>query len=423
MSKNMSNESQENKQVTQNAPSVLIQTYPTDCGHVIGEMTLNSPASLNALSIDMCQRMSKQLSLWQNDDNVVAILLRGAGDKAFCAGGDIRKLYDSMADHDPSTPNPYATAFFGNEYDLYRQMHFYTKPLILWGSGIVMGGGMGLMTGCSHRIITETTRFAMPEITIGLFPDATGSWFLQRMPAKMGLFLGLTGAQCNGADALLVNLAEYAVASDSYEAVVAALTTADWRLGQDKAIATPRHLEATASRTLATLAQAQQDQLSLKPSQLGKYWRPIQTLMSCGGLADIDATLQDDAKLAAIDSDFAADTWSQRAVATYRRGCPVTAALTYEIFHRVGALSLEQILYLETNVAANCANNPDFREGVRALLIDKDKNPQWSKSLAECLTPEGQAYINGHFHSPYAPGEHPFADWLSDQALAVQAVR
>lgn len=419
----MTDDAQAKTNIAEDAPSVLFQTYPTDCGHVIGEMTLNSPASLNALSIDMCQRMSAQLQAWQKDDNVVAILLRGAGEKAFCAGGDIRKLYDSMADHDPSTPNPYATAFFGNEYDLYRQMHFYAKPLILWGNGIVMGGGMGLMAGCSHRVITDTTRFAMPEITIGLFPDATGSWFLQRMPAKIGLFLGLTGAQCNGADALLVNLAEYAVASDGYEAVISALTTADWRAEEGEAIATQRHLEATTSRALATLAQSQQEQLSLKPSKLLEYWQPIQALMTSGGLADIDAILQDDEKLAAIDANFVAETWTQRAVATYRNGCPATAALTYEIYQRVGDLSLEQILYLETNIAANCANNPDFREGVRALLIDKDKNPQWSKSLAECLTPEGQDYINSHFDSPYAVGEHPFSGWLTEQAFAVQAVR
>jgi len=419
----MTDDAQAKTNMAEDAPSVLFQTYPTDCGHVIGEMILNSPASLNALSIDMCQRMSEQLSQWQNDDHVVAILLRGAGEKAFCAGGDIRKLYDSMADHDPSTPNPYATAFFGNEYDLYRQMHFYTKPLILWGSGIVMGGGMGLMAGCSHRVITDTTRFAMPEITIGLFPDATGSWFLQRMPAKIGLFLGLTGAQCNGADALLVNLAESAVASDGYEAVISALTTADWRSEQGEAIASQRQLEATTSRALATLAQSQKAQLSLKPSKLLEYWQPIQALMTSGGLTDIDAILQDDEKLAAIDANFAAETWTQRAVTTYRNGCPATAALTYEIYQRVGDLSLEQILYLETNIAANCANNPDFREGVRALLIDKDKNPQWSKTLVECLTPEGQDYINSHFDSPYAVGEHPFADWLTEQAFAVQAVR
>ena len=170
------------EKIAQEAP-VLFQTETTDCGHLIGIMTLNTPKSLNALSVEMCQLLSQQLEQWESDDQVVALVLKGAGDKAFCAGGDIRKLYDSMSETAP-LPNPYATEFFGSEYNLYRQMHFYPKPLILWGDGIIMGGGMGLMAGCSHRLVTERTRFAMPEITIGLFPDASGSWFLQRMPAK-----------------------------------------------------------------------------------------------------------------------------------------------------------------------------------------------------------------------------------------------
>ncbi|MGE6439821.1 enoyl-CoA hydratase/isomerase family protein, partial [Psychrobacter sp. NPDC078370] len=138
---------------------VLFNTEPTDCGHLIGVMTLNTPKSLNALSVDMCQLLSAQLEQWQADEQVVALVLKGAGDKAFCAGGDIRKLYDSMSASAPM-PNPYATEFFSHEYRLYRQMHFYPKPLILWGDGIIMGGGMGLMAGCSHRLVTERTRFA-----------------------------------------------------------------------------------------------------------------------------------------------------------------------------------------------------------------------------------------------------------------------
>ena len=117
---------------TEQEASVLFNTEPTDCGHLIGIMTLNTPKSLNALSVDMCQLLAAQLEEWQADDQVVAIVLKGAGDKAFCAGGDIRKLYDSMSTSAP-IPNPYATEFFSHEYRLYRQMHFYSKPLILWG--------------------------------------------------------------------------------------------------------------------------------------------------------------------------------------------------------------------------------------------------------------------------------------------------
>ena len=405
------------KEGTEDAP-VLFSTEPTDCGHLIGIMTLNMPKSLNALSVEMCQLLSQQLEQWENDEQVVALLLKGAGDKAFCAGGDIRRLYDSMSATAPM-PNPYATDFFGHEYSLYRQMHFYPKPLILWGDGIIMGGGMGLMAGCSHRLITERTRFAMPEITIGLFPDASGSWFLQRMPAKTGLFLGLTGAMCNGSDALLTNLAEYAVASTDYDAIMQRLIQSDWQATVDS----ENEENNNSAHSIVSRALAAQPVAELPDSKLAQHWRAIQQLMNSGGLGDIDTLLQSDDAIKHLDANFSADSWAQRALATYRHGCPVTAALTYALYHKVKGLSLEQVLYLETNVAVHCAANPDFKEGVRALLIDKDRNPQWSRTLAECLSPEGQDYIQQHFTNPYAKGEHPLDDWLSAAALGNEAVR
>ncbi|WP_296403110.1 enoyl-CoA hydratase/isomerase family protein [Psychrobacter sp.] len=398
---------------------VLFNTYATKTGHYVAEMVLNSPKSLNALSVEMCQLMSAQLTQWQTDDAVIAIVLRGSGDKAFCAGGDIRRLYDSMLDN-PPMPNPYATDFFGSEYALYRQMHFYDKPIVLWGNGIVMGGGMGLMAACSHRIVTDSTKFAMPEISIGLFPDATGSWFLQRMPAKTGLFLGLTGALCNANDAKFTNLAEYAVGSNDYEQVIEALQSAPWQSTSPKS---PLYSSAhrLAHECLSHLEQRLQPEL--KPSKLAQYWRSIQVLMVSGGLQEIDALLQDDEKLAHIDAKFAVDSWAQRAIATYRQGCPVTACLTYEQYHKVKDFSLEQVLYFEANVAVHCANNPDFKEGVRALLIDKDKSPNWSRTLAQCLSHEGQAYIASHFDNPYAPGEHIFESWLGEDSFAARSLK
>lgn len=403
---------------TEQAAPVLFNTEPTECGHLIGIMTLNTPKSLNALSVEMCQLLSQQLEQWKSDGHVVAILLKGAGDKAFCAGGDIRKLYDSMSETAPM-PNPYATEFFSHEYRLYRQMHFYTKPLILWGDGIIMGGGMGLMSGCSHRLVTERTRFAMPEVTIGLFPDASGSWFLQRMPAKAGLFLGLTGAMCNGNDAMLANLAEYAVASSDYDAVIQSLKQSDWQV----AASSTDKCDNNSAYSIVSRALAAQPVAELPASKLATYWQPIQELMNSGGLGNIDALLQSDEALANLDADFAKDSWTQRAVTTYRQGCPVTVALTYALYHKVTDLSIEQVLYLETNVAVHCAANPDFREGVRALLIDKDRNPQWSRSLADCLSTKGQNYIHQHFVNPYSKGEHPLGDWLGDEAAGNQLVR
>lgn len=380
---------------------VLFDTISTHCGHQIGTMTLNDPKALNALSVDMCKLMAEQLTAWANDDNIVAVMLKGSGEKAFCAGGNIRKLYDSMVEN-PPLPNPYAVEFFQNEYSLYRQMHFYQKPLILWGNGIVMGGGMGLMAMCSHRIVTETTRFAMPEITIGLYPDATGSWFLARMPAKVGLFLGLTGANCNANDAIFTSLAEYAVSSQDYDKVVEALVNADWRQ------TTSRH--DIASHALAKLHHTEH----LADSNIIRHFATIQALVNQGSIYDIDHALQ---TLATSE-----DKWLAKAVETYQHGSPVSAYLTKGMFDTAQKLSLEQVLYLEMNVSLHCATpqfSPDFREGVRALLIDKDKSPKWSKTLADCDI----SFIESHLTPAFPNGEHPFESWLTQKALANQLAK
>lgn len=381
--------------------AVLFETIQTTSGHLIGTMTLNDPKALNALSVDMCKLMANQLTKWADDDNIVAVLLKGSGEKAFCAGGNIRKLYDSMLDN-PPLPNPYAVDFFQNEYSLYRQMHVYQKPIILWGNGIVMGGGMGLMAMCSHRIVTENTRFAMPEITIGLYPDATGSWFLARMPAKVGLFLGLTGANCNANDAIFTSLAEYAVASDEYDKVVKTLVNADWKKSEN--------LHDIASHALAQIHHTEQ----LANSNIINHFDVIQRLVNQGSIYDIDNALQ--------TLDTKEDKWLAKAVETYQHGSPVSAALTVAMFKRASKLSLEQVLYLEMNASLHCATpqfSPDFQEGVRALLIDKDKSPKWRKTLADC----SDDYIHAHLTSPFPAGKHPFESWLGDGSFSAKIAK
>ena len=226
---------------------------------------------------------------------------------------------------------------------------------------------------------------------------------------------------CNGSDALLANLAEYAVASSDYDGIIQHLKRSNWQgvVNADNA----DKFHGNSAHSIVSRVLAAQPMAELPASKLATHWQPIAQLMNSGGLGDIDALLQSDDALAQLDTAFAEDSWTQRAMSTYRHGCPVTAALTYALYHRVADLSIEQVLYLETNVAVHCAANPDFKEGVRALLIDKDRSPQWSRSLAECLSVEGQAYIQQHFVNPYPQGEHPLNDWLKDNALGNQLVR
>ena len=187
---------------------VLFSEIETRCGRLIARATLNAPKALNALSLEMIQTLSKQMDEWEQRDDIVALWLDGAGGKAFCAGGDIVQMHKSMVKHAGEGRNPFTEQYFAEEYALDYRLHRSQIPVVVFGDGIVMGGGMGLLQGADFRLVTPRSRMAMPEITIGLFPDVGGSWFLNRLPGKVGLFLGLTGVHINGREAVEVGLAD-----------------------------------------------------------------------------------------------------------------------------------------------------------------------------------------------------------------------
>ena len=368
-------------------PILLNELLPVRSGRQLALATLNSPAKLNALQPDMIAALSRALQQWEDDASVAAVVLCGAGGKAFCAGGNVRLVQEGLQQN-PGFPNAHALAFFRHEYALYYQMHTYSKPLIIWADGIVMGGGLGLTAAGSHRIVTAATRMAMPEISIGLFPDAGGSWFLRRMPGRSGLFLGLTGAAINARDALLCQLGDYALPNTSLAEVLTALQQAEW---QDDAAAN----HGVADTVLTALQQTQ----GLPESLILQHWDAIERITRSGGLAAADVLLRQE--------NFAGQ-WLRQAAEQYRSGCPTTAALTWRLYERVRGLSIAEVLHLELIVALHCCRNGEFSEGVRALLIDKDKQPRWKRTLAEC----DDGYIEAHFANPFARGEHPFDGWL-----------
>ncbi|RZL89786.1 MAG: enoyl-CoA hydratase/isomerase family protein, partial [Variovorax sp.] len=203
---------------------VLFKTIPTAGGRHFGVATLNAPASLNALSVDMVRLLTPRLREWAADDDIVGVVLDAAGEKAFCAGGDLRALYQTLLDC-KDRRNAYAERFFGEEYELDHLIHTYPKPFLGWGHGIVMGGGVGLLAGASHRVVTEGSRVAMPEVAIGLYPDVGGSWFLRRMPGRTGLFLAFTAAPLNAADAIFCGLADVLVPQAAKAQVLEAIST------------------------------------------------------------------------------------------------------------------------------------------------------------------------------------------------------
>lgn len=209
---------------------VLFEERAAANGMRFGIATLNSPQTLNGLSLEMVELLAARLDAWARDPGVALVVLQGAGEKAFCAGGDLHGLYRSMTENAGKGPwaNAYARRFFELEYRLDYRIHTYPKPVLCWGHGIVMGGGIGLMMGASHRVVSEASRMAMPEVSIGLFPDVGGSWLLNRMPGRIGMFLALTGAQLNTADAFFAGMADFRLDHADWPKLLESLQDQPW---------------------------------------------------------------------------------------------------------------------------------------------------------------------------------------------------
>jgi enoyl-CoA hydratase/carnithine racemase len=366
---------------------VLFSTIATASGHVFGRATLNAPASLNALSLVMIDLLASRLDAWNADPQVAGIVLDAAGDKAFCAGGDVVALHRSIRETPPGGVPRHAAAFFEREYRLDHRIHTAPKPVLCWGHGIVMGGGIGLMAGASHRVVTARTRLAMPEIGIGLYPDVGGSRFLGRVPGSGGLFLALTGAPLNASDALLAGLADFQLRHEDQGAVLEAIAAERWhgRRADDDA-------------QLARLLQARVHSVQAPPSPLRAHLGAIDTAIGHDGL-DAAAT-----RLRALAHD--ADPWLAAAAAAFARGAPSSARLAFELQRRARPLSLADVFRLEWQASVGCCVHGDFAEGVRALLVDKDKSPRWQPAtLAEADDALVETLL-----APRFEGAHPLAD-------------
>ena len=371
---------------------VLFEERRAANGSRIGVARLNAEKTLNALSLEMIDLLTERLAAWADDPGVALVVLEGAGNKAFSAGADLHKMHETMLAHHASPQrddirgNAYAAGFFGREYRLDYMIHTYPKPVLCWGHGIVMGGGVGLMSGASHRVVTGESRVAMPEITIGLYADVGGSWLLGRMPGATGLFLALTGARLQATDALFVKLADYCIDHARKPAVFDALLAQAWTRA-------PGDNHRMLSALLHDFAAA-----DLPHGPLREHFDVVNKLCGRGQLQDI---------VAAITSLNTEDSWLSRAGTTLAAGSPSTAALSYELQRRAKYLSLADVFRMEFVAALHCARRPDFAEGIRALLIDKDQRPQWQPATLALVTPQ---WTDGFFASPWKPDEHPLAD-------------
>ena len=359
-------------------------------GRRIGIATLNAPRTLNGFSLPMAHLLLERLQAWADDDQVAMVVLQGAGEKAFCAGGDLHSLYQSMRafredGHADIRDNAYAAEFFDVEYRVDYLIHTYAKPILCWGHGIVMGGGIGLMSGASHRVVSERSKLAFPEITVGLFPDVGGSWLLRRVPGNGGLFLALTGALLNPGDAIHAGLADTYIAEDQRGAVMDGLLQVTWCAeGNDD--------HARLSALLQSFAN---------DAPAGPLLANAALLDSLCDGTDLPAIIE---RIATLSSD---DAWLQAAQKTLAAGAPGSARLAFELQRRAAGLSLAEVYRLEYITALHCAAHGDFAEGIRALLIDKDRTPAWQPARLADAT---DAWAGAFFVSPWPTDQHPLAD-------------
>lgn len=367
--------------------SVCFEELESQGGKRIGVATLNVERKLHSLNQNMVGLLRTRLSQWQADDRIACVWLQGAGEKAFCAGGDVRCLRDKIAQEGAQQALPFVQDFFENEYRLDYQIHTFGKPIIVWGHGIVMGGGIGLMSGASHRVVTETSRLAMPEISIGLYPDVGSTWFLNHAPGRTGLFLGLTGANFNAADALFVGMADRYIPSTNKQAALNALQQQQW---PDDAVDVSAQVSAVLKQFEAVT--------ELPDSNVRNHYDLIQRVTDAESAA------------AVVDNILAMDTnekWLQKAIATLKAGCPTTAHLVFQQLRRGKKLSLPQVFQMELVMSLQCALHPDFAEGVRALLVDKDGSPKWQHAAVADVP---RQWVDAHFQSPWDDGVNPLND-------------
>lgn len=352
-------------------PDVLLETRGP-----LGLVTLNRPKALNALDLGMIRAMYPRLLAWAREPGIRAVVIRGAGGRAFCAGGDVRAVAASLDVPVPPGGERLSEAFFRAEYALNHLIHHLGKPYIALVDGICMGGGLGLSVHGSHRVVTERLVLAMPETAIGLFPDVGGGWFLPRFPGEAGTYLGLTGARCNAADALWLGYATQFVESSRLDALVEALASADWDSGSPDAVA---------SRVLSGFHSSPGE------SPLRARQGDIDRCFSSDRVEDI---------LASLDAE--GSEWARETRSTLARMSPTSLKVTLRQLRVCRPLPYDSVVTVEYRLSQHLTARPDFREGIRAVLVDKDQKPRWRPSslsdvseseVAACFAPLGDGEL------------------------------
>lgn len=319
----------------------------------VGLITLDRPKALNALTHDMCLEMKAQLDAWKDDEEVLYVVVRGAGDRAFCAGGDIRTLYESG-----KSGTSYALDFYRDEYILNATIKHYPKPYMALIHGIVMGGGVGVSVHGFYRVADKTTTFAMPETGIGLFPDVGGSFFLPRCPGEIGMYLGLTGARLKADDLFYAGIA----------------TDVNVELSNDEIIAELAEGESSGNLmsevTGSYIGEQEREGRGLPP--LAEHREEIDRIFSAGSVEEI---------LDRLDAGDSA--WAVQTAKTIRAKSPTATKLAFRQIREGKTLDFDDCMRMEFRMVNRVVAGHDFYEGVRATIIDKDQQPKWQPARLE----------------------------------------
>jgi enoyl-CoA hydratase len=330
----------------------------------VGRLTLNRPKALNALTTEMCALMTEALLAWREDPAVVAVLLDHAGERGFCAGGDIRVIAESGAGDGRE-----AAEFFRTEYRLNTLLFRYPKPIAAIIDGVTMGGGVGISMPCEFRVATERTLFAMPETGIGLFPDVGGGWYLPRLPGAAGYWLALTGARIRAADCELLGIATDYVESGQVEALKAEL------------VRRPDEIE-----TVLTEFECDPGEPPLAQVQ--------DAIARAFAKSDVEGVLR---ALRAEDTG-----WSRTQLETLATKSPQAMKVTHRQLHTGATLQrFEDEMVMEYRLATRACRSHDFLEGVRAVIVDKDNTPHWDPPTLQGVS---EARLDGLF-APLPAGE------------------
>lgn len=317
----------------------------------IGLITLNKPKALNALSLAMIHAIEPQLKSWATDDGVDAVVIQGAGEKAFCAGGDIRDLYEGRG-------TDFGPTYYAAEYKLNVLIHTYPKPYIALMDGVTMGGGVGMSVHGSHRVVSDRILFAMPETGIGLFPDIGASWFLPCCPGQIGMYLGLTGHRLRAADTLYAGIGDVHVPADGLDGLLDVFAGAT-ALDGDGVAAILRDF-------------------AVDPGEapLAAHRDAIDRCFAGDSVEDILA------RLAAEDSD-----WARAQIETIAGKSPTALKVTYRQLREGARIeSIADIMTMEYRLADRSFRGHDLFEGIRAVVIDKDGAPKWNPTTLDAVS-------------------------------------